>query len=128
MQYFPWNLLMCHGQPFRACISNCIPQFLWDVITYACLRYLFLWHKSSYIQGCDVLCFTVMAIDHKHHIYVMVTSQIAKFMGPTWGPPGSCWSQMGPMLALWTLLSGIFPSANEVILKHGCHQPVSKHN
>ena len=32
--------------------------------------------------------------------------QIAKFMGPTWGPPGSCRPQMGPMLAPWTLLSG----------------------
>ena len=27
------------------------------------------------------------------------TSQIAKFLGPTWGPPGSCRHQMGPMLA-----------------------------
>ena len=26
-------------------------------------------------------------------------------MGPTWGPPGSCRPQMGPMLAPWTLLS-----------------------
>ena len=26
-------------------------------------------------------------------------SQIARFMGPTWGPPGSCWPQVGPMLA-----------------------------
>ena len=34
------------------------------------------------------------------------TTQIAKFMGPTWGPPGSCRPQMGPMLAPWTLLSG----------------------
>ena len=34
------------------------------------------------------------------------STQIAKFMGPTWGPPGSCWPQMGPMLAPWTLLSG----------------------
>ena len=25
--------------------------------------------------------------------------EIAKFMGPTWGPPGSCPPQMGPMLA-----------------------------
>ena len=33
-------------------------------------------------------------------------SQIARFMGPTWGPSGSCRSQMGPMLASWTLLSG----------------------
>ena len=23
-----------------------------------------------------------------------IISQIAKFMGPTWGPPGSCWPQM----------------------------------
>ena len=34
------------------------------------------------------------------------THQIAKFIGPTWGPPGSCRPQMGPMLAPWTLLSG----------------------
>ena len=33
-------------------------------------------------------------------------TQIAKFMGPTWGPPGSCRPQMGPMLVPWTLLSG----------------------
>ena len=32
--------------------------------------------------------------------------QITKFIGPTWGPPGSCRTQMGPMLAPWTLLSG----------------------
>ena len=31
---------------------------------------------------------------------------IARFMGPTWGPPGSCQAQVGPMLAPWTLLSG----------------------
>ena len=28
-------------------------------------------------------------------------------MGPTWGPSGSCRPQMGPMLAPWTLPSGI---------------------
>ena len=42
--------------------------------------------------------------------YIDVTwpsSQIAKFMGPTWGPPGSCRPQMGPMLVPWTLLSGM---------------------
>ena len=41
-------------------------------------------------------------------------SQIAKFMGPTWGPPGSCRPQMGPMLAPWTLLSGIWMYFNQV--------------
>ena len=41
--------------------------------------------------------------------YVFIRSvytQIANFMGPTWGLPGSCRPQMGPMLAPWTLLSG----------------------
>ena len=35
-------------------------------------------------------------------------SEIARFMGPTWGPPGSWRPQMGPMLTPWTLLSGMF--------------------
>ena len=35
-------------------------------------------------------------------------TQIARFMGPTWGPPGPCRSQMGPTLAPRTLLSGEF--------------------
>ena len=30
----------------------------------------------------------------------------SKFVGPTWGPPGSCRPQMGTMLAPRTLLSG----------------------
>ena len=33
------------------------------------------------------------------------STQIAKFMWPTWGPPGPCWPQVCPMLAPWTLLS-----------------------
>ena len=39
-------------------------------------------------------------------VILIDTSQITKFMGPTWGPPGSC-RQMGPMLAPWTLLLGL---------------------
>ena len=37
---------------------------------------------------------------------VIMFTKIAKFMGPTWGPPGSCRPQMCPTLAPWTLLSG----------------------
>ena len=33
---------------------------------------------------------------------------IARFVGPTWGPHGAARTQMGPMLATWTLLSGLF--------------------
>ena len=31
---------------------------------------------------------------------------IARFMGPTWGPPGAERNQVGPRWATWTLLSG----------------------
>ena len=43
---------------------------------------------------------------------MMWCTQMTTLMGPTWGPPGSCRPQMGPMLAPWTLLSGY-------ILGHG---------
>ena len=35
-----------------------------------------------------------------------IQTQITKFTGPTWVPPGSCRTLMGLMLAPWTLLSG----------------------
>ena len=35
-----------------------------------------------------------------------IVSLIARFMGPTWGPPGADRTQVGPTWATWTLLSG----------------------
>ena len=35
-----------------------------------------------------------------------MTTLIARFMGPTWGPTVADRTQVGPMLAPWTLLSG----------------------
>ena len=40
--------------------------------------------------------------------YMQCKSLIARFMGPTWGPPGADNTQVGLMLAPWTLLSGIW--------------------
>ena len=36
----------------------------------------------------------------------LIPTLIARFMGPTWGPSGADRTQVGPMLAPWTLLSG----------------------
>ena len=63
----------------------------------------------SDINLCDIRCNT----DATVRLFIRDraarnTSQIARFMGPTWGPPGSCQPQMGPILAPWTLLSVIF--------------------
>ena len=56
---------------------------------------------------------------------VHVSSQIARFMGPTWGPPGSCRPQMGPMLAPWTLLSGMTTKVNCDIITSVAHQIIT---
>ena len=61
-----------------------------------CLEYL----KSSYYS-----C-AIASVRHATDTDKQIPRSIAKFMGPTWGPPGSCRPQMGPMLATWTLLSG----------------------
>ena len=45
--------------------------------------------------------------------FVNITSLIVWFMGPTWGPSGADRTQVGPMLAPWTLLSGT-PAGNNV--------------
>ena len=36
-------------------------------------------------------------------------------MGPTWGPPGADRTQVGPMLAPWTLLSGMLKSRSSTV-------------
>ena len=46
-------------------------------------------------------------------------------MGSTWGPSGADRTQMGPMLAPWTLLSGIRVLQKKRGRAHGEHKPVS---
>ena len=60
----------------------------------------FTFYDAMYRQTIPIILYvTDPAVDSN-------TPQIAKFMGPTWGPPGSCRPQMGPMLVPWTLLAG----------------------
>ena len=40
----------------------------------------------------------------------VIATLIAKYMGPSWGPHGADRTQVGPMLAPWTLLSRHFTS------------------
>ena len=50
------------------------------------------------------LCY-LGSLEMKH--LVLEAFLIAMFVGPTWGPSGADGTQVGPMLAPWTLLSGI---------------------
>ena len=40
------------------------------------------------------------------HMHTRKATLIARFMGPTWGPSGTDRTQVGPILAPWTLLFG----------------------
>ena len=72
---------------------SCCSMFKCDICPFVCY---FKYHKCSAVV---VVVLYVKPLKNK-------TTQIVKSMGPTWGPPGSCRAQMGPMLAPWTLLSG----------------------
>ena len=50
-----------------------------------------------------------------------------RFMGPTWGPPGSCRTQMGPMLAPWTLLLEMHPKELKILSQQNKSHQNSAH-
>ena len=65
--------------------------------------------------GSDTIsqCATIVPNEHwnaEQEVLWLITDSewalIARFMGPTWGPSGADRTQVGPMLAAWTLLSG----------------------
>ena len=79
---------------------------VYQMLHYTCKLTWNTFHLSYLItiSHCDVT-----KVNRWHHnsttVFILKT-QIAEFMGPTWGPPGSFRPQMGPMLAPWILLSG----------------------
>ena len=51
----------------------------------------------------------------------MELNLIAMIMGPTWGPSGTDRTQVGPMLAPWTLLSGKVPTGTALTKLSECN-------
>ena len=72
--------------------------------------------SSKHLSGSNILVVIsttnktlTQAQKHNHYDGEWATSkltQIARFMGPTWGPSGANRTQVGPRLAPWFLLSG----------------------
>ena len=58
-------------------------------------------NHADFIKKC-VVCVKCYNHNQQSHHDIAIT-QIARFMGPTWDPPGSCRPQVGPMLAPQTL-------------------------
>ena len=93
-----------------------------DLLSNKCTMRLSVWHFAP-IANFDILGNSVFFTKAKTTIIIenvtlhspkripmlvplpLTTAQIARFMGPTWGPPGDDRTQVDPMLAPWTLLS-----------------------
>ena len=60
-----------------------------------------------------------------HWAYWQLTTMIVRFMGPTWGPPGAERTQVGPMLAPRTFLSG---KLHRVRSKRSCLFALNRQN
>ena len=61
--------------------------------------------RPWFMYACNNLVVIPLFLYKRYYTLLLLTSQIAKFIGPKWRPPRSSRPQMGPMLAPWTLLS-----------------------
>ena len=96
-----------HKRIRYVCLTMSLHGFrLWLGAAYTTHYYLNKWwHKPTmYDASLGLRMLTHGGQDKMAAIFL--TTQIVKFMAPTWGPSGSCRPQMGPMLDPWTLLSG----------------------
>ena len=75
------------------------------------LLFIFLRTSMNRYQNQLSICFRVKNKLSQYSNFpceLNVWTMIARFMGPMWGPFGADRTQVGPMLAPWALLSGIF--------------------
>ena len=112
-------------------ISECGRVFVrwWQWWRVASMKQKHFW--DIFVTGCTKSCyFDNFSAANDDNVIKMTTflsqwwtkkllniTQITKFMGPTWGPPGSCRPQMSPMLTLWTLLSGLLNLTMPILTK-----------
>ena len=72
---------------------------------------MYVYHSNKWISHrfqWTLYCVLMRHLTHKG------TSLIARCVGPTWGPSGADRTQVGPMLAPWTLLNGLLSTISEL--------------
>ena len=99
------------GKCFHLMTSSCAGISILFVITYDAtwsktIKCTWTWHVAK------------SGPEHTHvdSICVAKPPLIARFMEPTWVPPGANRTQVGPMWATWTLLSGSLLSWNSLVI------------
>ena len=95
---FVWLSLLTHWSLYKT-TAILLPTFS-NALSSLCLKEsIKVYSQGSWLSQISIGFGNGLAPNRGHE-------QITKFMGPTWGPPGSCRPQMGPMMAPRTLLSG----------------------
>ena len=70
---------------------------------------LYKWQKHPHFHPGQCCVGPMCSVSKQISSRFSYISLIARFMGPTWGPPGADRTQVDPMLAPWILLFGIWP-------------------
>ena len=88
------------------------------------------WHLMCWIDGNteEIRKKYFQHLQHWHGASNCIRQEpalVARFMTPTWGPSGSDRTQVGPMLATWTLLSGRITAQLIVwlLISSWCNEP-----
>ena len=69
----------------------------------------------------------IIKIKHPTNHNFFRLTLIARLVGPTWGPSGADRTQVGPMLAPWTLLSGELWCVFCVLIFYLCSTPLQQY-
>ena len=109
-QFIKSPLELNHGSVAKPYLFISISRHLVSVLR-ACenmgIIYIYIYYPWNLFLFISVISVQAMTCANTR-----IHSQITRFIGTTWGPPGSCRPQMGPMLAPRTLLSVLRPGSS----------------
>ena len=104
-QFIGYTIFMKIRHPCGLCAVYIVRHTCWGGNLNAVTQHLSVINP----EASDFYSFLSCVCDeHMHYSdFIWASSMITTFMGPIWGPAGADRTQVGPMLAPWTLLSGI---------------------
>ena len=109
--YIAENYLNC---PFWKFLN--FHSFLFEMYPPLMFVYITYWHHLNIHSLAEVGFPYLRLFAMKKNRSSRRASLISRFKRSTWGPPGSCRPQMGPMVIPWTFLSGLWHSTVLTVL------------
>ena len=105
---------LCHYKSYSTVVTKTLAYHRCIHVIPAVVTYRTPYAIMEHFHATLVVTFAIDESDRSCQIngksIIYECSLIARFMGSTWGPSGADMTQVGPMLAPWTLLSGLWYS------------------